>query len=36
MWPRRCQVAHAIIAHDGDVGAAIIELLKRHHGRRDR
>jgi hypothetical protein len=34
--PPRCQVTHAIVAHDGDVGAAVTELLERHHGRRDR
>jgi hypothetical protein len=34
--PPRCQVAHAIVAHDGDVGAAITELLECHHGRHDR
>jgi hypothetical protein len=34
--PPRCQVAHAIVAHDGDVGAAVTELLERRHGWRDR
>jgi hypothetical protein len=34
--PPRCQVAHTIVAHDGDVGVAITELLERRHGWRDR
>jgi hypothetical protein len=34
--PPGCQVAHAIVAQEGEGGAVITELLECRHGRRDR